>query len=205
MSDHIARAAQVIHAQQCSSACASGPLTSHWEAVQALDTAGLLAKYPHLEVDGDWLIEVVNEHTCGAGPGSGAGHEPGCGTIPVGRLERPGVLAEIADERVRQDQKWGEQNHPDGTGPHNIWPRLFRLPMDRSAGVAKGQVDFDAEMGRSTYAGILLEEVFEAMAESDPQALRVELVQVAAVAAQWVEAIDRRIEREGGESGADAF
>jgi hypothetical protein len=26
------------------------------------------------------------------------------------------VLAEIADERARQDAKWGEQNHPDGTG-----------------------------------------------------------------------------------------
>lgn len=103
------------------------------------------------------------------------------------------VLYQVAAERGRQDQKWGEQNHPDGTGKR-IWPALFRLPMDESAGIAKAQVDLDASRGRSTYAGILLEEVFEVMAESDPQALREELVQVAAVAVQWVEAIDRREE-----------
>lgn len=34
-------------------------------------------------LDGTWLVEDVQEHTCGAGPGSGAGHEPGCGTIPL--------------------------------------------------------------------------------------------------------------------------
>ena len=28
----------------------------------------------------------------------------------------PALLA-VASERVRQDTKWGEQNHPDGTGP----------------------------------------------------------------------------------------
>ncbi|TIH26025.1 NUDIX hydrolase, partial [Subtercola vilae] len=39
---------------------------------------------------------------------------------------------------------------------------------------------------------ILLEEVFEAFAESDTSKLRTELIQVAAVAQQWVEAIDRR-------------
>lgn len=27
-----------------------------------------------------------------------------------------GVLGEIADERARQDARWGEQNHRDGTG-----------------------------------------------------------------------------------------
>ncbi len=39
---------------------------------------------------------------------------------------------------------------------------------------------------------ILLEEVAEAFAENDPATLRRELVQVAAVAAAWIEAIDRR-------------
>ncbi|MEY9934267.1 hypothetical protein ABH926_008932 [Catenulispora sp. GP43] len=39
---------------------------------------------------------------------------------------------------------------------------------------------------------MLLEEVYEALAEVDPAALRAELVQVAAVAAAWVEDIDSR-------------
>jgi hypothetical protein len=64
------------------------------------------------------------------------------------------VLDEVQDERRRQDAKWGEQNHPDGT--------------------------------------IALEEVFEALVETDPAKLRDELLQVAAVAVAWVEAIDRR-------------
>ncbi|HYF53037.1 MAG TPA: hypothetical protein VEA41_02135 [Salinarimonas sp.] len=46
-----------------------------------------------------------------------------------------------------------------------------------------------------TYSQILAEEVAEALAESDPMLLRAELVQVAAVAVQWVEAIDRRLRR----------
>ncbi len=36
-----------------------------------------------LSIDGTWLVERWDEHTCGAGPGSGAGHEPGCGTVPL--------------------------------------------------------------------------------------------------------------------------
>lgn len=39
---------------------------------------------------------------------------------------------------------------------------------------------------------ILDEEVAEALAETDPERLRAELVQVAAVAVQWIEALDRR-------------
>ena len=45
--------------------------------------------------------------------------------------------------------------------------------------------------GEGTWADILREEYFEALAETDPARLRVELIQVAAVAVAWVEAIDR--------------
>ena len=95
MTEHLSRVAEVLieHTRVSIERCHCGWSDlgrSHAEHVaQALDAAGLLAKYPHLELDGDWLIEVVNYHTCGAGPGSGAGHEPGCGTIPVGRLATP--------------------------------------------------------------------------------------------------------------------
>ncbi|MFA8415115.1 hypothetical protein ACEPTV_33255, partial [Burkholderia pseudomallei] len=38
------------------------------------------------------------------------------------RKVEPGalVLAEVAAERARQDAKWGQQNHDDGTGPDSM-------------------------------------------------------------------------------------
>jgi hypothetical protein len=57
---------------------------------------------------------------------------------------------------------------------------------------AKAMTDAAAEAGVVTWRDILHEEVCEAFAETDPEALRAELVQVAAVAVKWVEAIDRR-------------
>jgi hypothetical protein len=99
------------------------------------------------------------------------------------------VLAEVAEERVRQDARWGEQNHPDGTGPGAL---LFGIGFDQWAHAVRQAVDRAARAHRSEWASILLEEVFEALAEGDPVRLRVELVQVAAVAVSWAEAIDRR-------------
>lgn len=40
-----------------------------------------------LELVNGWLVQVVDEHTCGAGPGSGAGHEPDCGLVPIVSVE----------------------------------------------------------------------------------------------------------------------
>lgn len=101
------------------------------------------------------------------------------------------VLGEVMAERWRQHEKWGQQNHPDGTGPGRRWPGLFNHAMADTANIAKLQVDHEAKRGECTYGGILLEEVFEAMAEGDRQNLRAELVQVAAVAVAWIEKIDR--------------
>jgi hypothetical protein len=39
---------------------------------------------PGYEVRGEWLVEVVGEHTCGGyGEASGWLHEPGCGYEPL--------------------------------------------------------------------------------------------------------------------------
>lgn len=75
------------------------------------------------------------------------------------------VLTEVRQERRNQDATWGEQNHEDG------W-----------------------------WMAILAEEVGEAAQETlrmhfggkAPHDLREELIQVAAVAVAWVEALDRR-------------
>lgn len=113
----------------------------------------------------------------------------------------PTVLVEVAAERERQDAKWGEQNHPNGTGDNQefIRPAEYVHPagehilatMGTFAYRMKHRTDERAQRGTVTFADILLEEVFEALAEEDPAKLRTELIQVAAVAAQWVEAIDR--------------
>lgn len=94
-----------------------------------------------------------------------------------------GVLAEVATERARQDEKWGEQNHPNGTGP-----TMSRL---NAADRARKDCDRAAQNGTVTWRHILTEEMAEAYAESDAETLRAELIQVAAVAVAWVEAIDR--------------
>jgi hypothetical protein len=95
----------------------------------------------------------------------------------------PQVLTEIGFERTRQDAKFGEQNHPDGTG----------LPIyQHAANRYRDQADRNAASGVLAWRDLLLEEVYEALAEKDPIRLRAELVQVAAVAVAWIEAIDRR-------------
>lgn len=103
-----------------------------------------------------------------------------------------GPLADIAKERMAQDKKFGEQNHPDGTG--NIFPvaRYGTYTAPEAAELARYDCNEAAKGGYLEWRHILLEEVFEAIAESDPELLRAELIQVAAVAVAWVEHIDRR-------------
>jgi hypothetical protein len=93
------------------------------------------------------------------------------------------LMSEVADEMSRQNQQWGEQRHPDGTG---------MCGDVISADSAKSLNDELVRMGQLTWRDILWEEVAEAFAEEEPGPLREELIQVAAVAIQWVAAIDRR-------------
>ena len=99
------------------------------------------------------------------------------------------VLSEVHAERARQEAKWGEQNHRDGTGRVVF---LDFMPATKQAETMKWRCEDNAQRGTLSWADILLEEVYEANAEEDPAKLRAELVQVAAVAVAWIEAIDRR-------------
>jgi hypothetical protein len=96
------------------------------------------------------------------------------------------VCEEICQERARQDGLWGEQNHPDGTGPKFV--PLAAIIRDHARTTCNGE----HKAGRGTWEMILAEEFWEAVAEEDSAKLRAELIQLAAVAAAWVEAIDRR-------------
>lgn len=93
------------------------------------------------------------------------------------------VLDDVAAERAAQTAKWGEQNHPDGTNAREYGEARDFYRM---------QCDISAERKETTWRHILLEETYEAFAESDPVKLRRELVQVAAVVVAWIESIDRR-------------
>ncbi|HSU01384.1 MAG TPA: sulfurtransferase [Nocardioides sp.] len=94
------------------------------------------------------------------------------------------IVEEIAVERRRQVTRWGRQDHPS-IGPAGTAPFA---PV-----VARWRAINDARMesGAHSWDAILLEEVFEALVEVDPARRRAELVQVAAVAAAEIEAIDR--------------
>lgn len=108
-------------------------------------------------------------------------------TIPGSwlRAELLTVVDDLVRERHAQDQKWGQQNHIDGTGRHGD---ADVADLDRAKCKANGP-DSDHD---DNWRDILQEEVSEAFAETDPQLLRAELVQVMAVTAAWIEAIDRR-------------
>ncbi len=96
--------------------------------------------------------------------------------------ETADALADVADERLRQVGTWGVQARPDGTS------ETYAVHAD----AAKLLTDQRAEAGTLTWADILSEEVLEAFSEEDHDALREELIQVAAVAISWAEDIDRR-------------
>lgn len=97
----------------------------------------------------------------------------------------PGVrqFAEDVDtERQRQIAKWGQQNHPDGTGRPGDREEADRL---RAACKANGPAE-------DNWRDILAEEVAEAFAETDPELLRIELIQCAAVIQHWIHNLDNR-------------
>jgi NTP pyrophosphatase (non-canonical NTP hydrolase) len=73
------------------------------------------------------------------------------------------VLARVIRERIRQLERWGIQEHDNGT-----WALIL-----------------GEEFGEACQAALQ-------HSSSDPTDLRAELVQVAAVAVAWIEHLDRR-------------
>jgi hypothetical protein len=111
--------------------------------------------------------------------------------------EPQGLLAEIVTEWTRQDAKWGLHDHGDLLSQPYSGEALAR---SRYAGEVTRWKSINQRRERpgpdgaceATWDGLLLEEVYEALAEDDPVKRRAELVQVAVVAAQWISALDRR-------------
>lgn len=93
------------------------------------------------------------------------------------------VMADIRNERAAQEAKWGEQNHENGTGSEVDVESLAEF---------REHMTLLEKLGHVTWREILVEEVKEVLVETDLPKLRAELVQVAAVAVNWIECIDRR-------------
>lgn len=102
-----------------------------------------------------------------------------------GSVARESILAEVEEEAARGLAKFPKAlGYPDGTraGGMNLVQRdQAKLGCDRAE-----------RAGACTWAYVLAEEFWEAMCEEDPEKLRAELIQVAAVAANWVAFIDAR-------------
>lgn len=99
-----------------------------------------------------------------------------------------GITGEIAKEREAQEARWGQQDHPSSHSELDI------KRAEKNANRWKQINDARVADDTLTWDGILLEEVWEALAEKDDVLRRAELVQVAAVAAAEIEAIDRRFQ-----------
>lgn len=107
------------------------------------------------------------------------------GAIAVGAnpdtIRLMSVLDEVQQERVRQEELWGIQRYPDGTGS---------MSHDELANAYK-QLNDHGDTSKK-WTNILLEEVYEACSADDASALHKELVQVMAVCAAWIQDLDTR-------------
>lgn len=102
-----------------------------------------------------------------------------------------GIVDDVWDERERQLRKWGFQTRPDGTG---------RIIDALDLKDAREQYDNAVTHQTLTWRHILAEEFHEALAETDYEKLRKELIEVMAVAASWIQDLDLKQDRAGLQS-----
>ena len=92
------------------------------------------------------------------------------------------VLNEVLDDRRFSHSYHNERNFPDGTSE-------FYLPEFYKA--AKNAVQ-QREQGTLTWRDMMMVTAISATLVTDPEDLRDELVELASLIIEWIEAIDRR-------------
>ena len=101
------------------------------------------------------------------------------------------IFEEILAERQRQDEKWGEQNHPmRGVSFDKQYGERVQFPPDSAL---RKTLEAYKERNGSDKKGwfdILIEEICEAFLETNPKRQREEMIQVAAVAVAIIESLD---------------
>src|SRR5262245_5998885 len=114
---------------------------------------------------------------------------------PPDYAERLAVVCDVMDEMKAQDKKWGEQNHPDGTGPA-VTMLIAGIKALDAANDARWLCERAAEQGTLTWRHISQEEDFESWAEHpNSEGLYKEIIQAAAVRLAWAQAMKRRWRR----------
>lgn len=112
------------------------------------------------------------------------------------KADRQGIFNDVSVERERQVGKWGPQRHPV------VWPdddspvaERRRRHFAKQEAYYKEINDAREQIGLpGIWCDILLEELYEALAEPDPAKRRKELIETMAVACAWVEDEDTRSE-----------
>jgi hypothetical protein len=100
------------------------------------------------------------------------------------------VAVEVLDELDRAVAKFPGQHLASGTGEDVVWVPGKWATAREMANVLRARTDVASEDGTLTWRHVLLEELAEALAESDPAKLRAELVQVAAMCLRWILDLD---------------
>ncbi|EKF9600401.1 hypothetical protein O1C43_000129 [Vibrio cholerae] len=90
-----------------------------------------------------------------------------------------GVIEQVIAEMVFQDMKWGESR----TLNNHVWDSILSEEV--------GEVSEEAVLVWNAKLGIKKGFASKFILEQETEKLRSELIQVAAVAIQWIEAIDR--------------
>lgn len=107
------------------------------------------------------------------------------------------VLSEVLAERIKQHEQWGDQrfpfHHPVDSDGHGAFGGPYDSMAQAFKDICDARRDVAQQGGPDTRSNalVLLEEVFEALAETDPARIREELIQVAAVAVKAIETLDR--------------
>lgn len=94
------------------------------------------------------------------------------------------TIEDIKYEILQQHLRWGEQNHANVPKPGH----KYGIPAEHTAKVL---CEAARSNNRLTWAHILVEEVAEACNAPTSKLMIEELIQVAAVAVSWVDAIKR--------------
>lgn len=103
------------------------------------------------------------------------------------------ALLDLSEEMERAEAKFPDEHLPDGTGATLLRHGDHTMSRGEYADLTRRLCQRAAAAGTVTWRHVLDEEVSEAFAESDPDRLRAELLQVATVALRWVIDIDGRV------------
>lgn len=105
------------------------------------------------------------------------------------------VLRRVMEERERQVARYGHNTDlEDGTGPETRWlgPYTEQPATQVELTLRRDYLEFEEETGKPTWVHLIREEVAEAFCESDPERLKEEVLQVAALCVSWLEKLDAR-------------